>query len=218
MPGRWTLLDTARTPDGLLELRQRGSEVVLTIAGRVLMNSASQRSEQALATLGCAHLKDRENARVLVGGLGMGLTLRAALDVLPATARITVVELDPTIVGWCRGVLGPLTDRAVDDPRVTVVVGDVAKAIASAGKGSFDAILLDLYEGPHAATQRRDDPFWGPDALQRAKAALAPGGVLAIWAEDLDPTFPPRLRKAGFEVEVHRPGVGRNHAVYVGIR
>ncbi len=217
MTSRWKILDTAPTPEGLLELRQRAEgEIVLSIGGRVLMNSVSQRSEQALATLGCARIGAR--GRVLVGGLGMGLTLRAALDVLPASAAVTVVELDPTIVGWCRGVLGPLTNGAVDDPRVTVVTGDVAKVIATADRGAYDAILLDLYEGPHAATQYRNDPFWGPEALLRTRAAIAPGGTLAVWGEDPDPAFPVRFTKAGFTVTTHRPGKGRTHVVWVGIR
>lgn len=217
MTSRWKILDTARTPEGLLELRQRAEgEIVLSIGGRVLMNSVSQRSEQALATLGCARVP--ATGRVLVGGLGMALTLRAALDALPPTASVTVAELDPTIVGWCRGPLAPLTNGAVDDPRVTVVVGDVARVIASAERGAYDAILLDLYEGPHGATQRRDDPFYGHDALLRARSALAPRGTLAVWAEDPDPAFPVRFGKAGFDVTVHRPGKGRTHVVYLGIR
>ena len=219
MPSTWKTLATAPTSEGLLELRQRaGAEFVLTIAGRVLMNSASQRSEQALATLGCAHLGERSAPRVLVGGLGMGLTLRAALDALPSTARVDVAELEPPIVAWCRGPLAPLTGGAVADPRVTVTVGDVAKVITSSDKGAYDAILLDLYEGPHAATQGRRDPFYGPEALARARAALAGGGVLAVWAEDPDPSFPVRFRKAGFDVTIHRPGTGRAHVVYAGVR
>lgn len=219
MTTRWTVLDTKSTSEGLLELRQRAAgEFLLTIAGRVLMNSTSQRSEQALATLGCAGISGRPAPRVLVGGLGMGMTLRAALDVLPATARVVVAELEPPIVAWCRGPLAPLTGAAVEDPRVKVVVGDVAKVIATAEKKSFDAILLDLYEGPHAATQGRKDPFYGPEALARSRAALADGGVLAVWSEDPDPSFPLRFRKAGFDVTLHRPGTGRAHAVYIGVR
>ncbi len=219
MSNRWIVLDTKPTSEGLLELRQRGAgEFLLTIAGRVLMNSTSQRSEQALATLGCARLGDRPSPSVLVGGLGMGLTLRAALDALPSTARVVVAELEPPIVAWCRGPLAPLTGAAVADPRVTVVVGDVAKVIASAAKKSYDAILLDLYEGPHAATQTHRDPFYGSEALTRTRAALADGGVLAVWSEDPDPSFPVRFRKAGFDVTIHRPGTGRAHVVYVGVR
>lgn len=214
----WTLVATENTPEGKLELRQRGAhDFVLSIDGRVLMNSASQRSEEALATLGCARVAARRAPRVLIAGLGMGMTLRAALDALPPTATVTVAELTPTVVAWCRGPLASLTDHAISDPRVRVVVGDVAKVIASAPPRAFDAILLDLYEGPHAATQRREDPFFGPNALGRARAALDRGGVFGVWSEEPDPLFPVRLAKAGFEVSVHRPGrVGRTHVVYLG--
>ncbi len=214
----WTLLATETTPEGKLELRRRGDkDFVLTIDGRVLMNSASQRSEEALATLGCARVADRPSPHVLIAGLGMAMTLRAALDALPRKAVVTVAELTPTVVAWCRGPLGPLTGDAIADPRVRVIVGDVAKVIASAPPRSFDAILLDLYEGPHAATQRKEDPFFGPNALGRAKAALNRGGVFGVWSEEPDPQFPSRLEKAGFDVSVHRPGrVGRTHVVYLG--
>lgn len=214
----WTLLATENTPEGKLELRRRGEQdYVLSIDGRVLMNSASQRSEEALATLGCAPVLDRRAPQVLIAGLGMGVTLRAALDVLPKTAAITVAELTQTIVSWCRGPLAPLTGDALADPRVRVVVGDVARVIASAAPRSLDAILLDLYEGPHAATQRKEDPFFGPNALGRARAVLAPGGVFGVWSEEPDPGFPARLEKAGFTVSVHRPGrSGRTHVVYLG--
>lgn len=219
MSSTWKVLATAQTSEGLLELRHRAAaEYVLTIAGRVLMNSVSQRSEQALATLACAHLGEKAAPRILVGGLGMGLTLRAALDVLPSGARVDVAELEPPIVAWCRGPLAPLTGNVVADPRVTVTLGDVAKMIAAADKGAYDAILLDLYEGPHAATQSRRDPFYGPEALARTRAALAAGGVLAVWSEDPDPAFPIRFGKAGFDVTTHRPGTGRAHVVYVGVR
>jgi spermidine synthase len=214
----WTLLATESTPEGKLELRRRGDkDFVLTVDGRVLMNSASQRSEEALATLGCARVADRRAPRVLIAGLGMGVTLRAALDSLPPAAQVTVAELTPTVVTWCRGPLAPLTDDALSDPRVRVVVGDVSKVIASAPPRAFDAILLDLYEGPHAATQRKEDPFFGSNALGRAKAALERGGVFGVWSEEPDPQFPGRLEKAGFTVSVHRPGkAGRTHVVYLG--
>jgi spermidine synthase len=219
MPSPSILLATAPSPEGPLELRQRGKDFLLLVNGRMLMNSASQRSEQALATLGCAPILGRRAPRVLIGGLGMGLTLRAALDVLPAEAEVVVAELTPTIVDWCRGPLGALTGEAVGDPRVSVVVGDVARVIAQALGGSFDAILLDLYEGPHSATQRREDPFYGPQALVRARAALRPGGVLGVWAEELAPGFTARMEAAGFGATVHRPGRGgRAHVVYVGVR
>lgn len=216
----WTTIDSESTSEGLLELRRRGErDFLIVIAGRVLMTSVARRSEEALATLAIEAMGPRKAPRVLVGGLGMGFTLRAALDALPATARVLVAELSRKVVDWCRGPLAPLTAGAVDDPRVTVELGDVARTITTARAGSFDAILLDLYEGPYAKTQRREDPFFGPRALARAHAALAPGGVLAVWSEEVDPTFASRLRDAGFTVRTHRPGRGgRAHVVYLASR
>ena len=154
---------------------------------------------------------------VLVGGLGMGYTLRAALDVLPPGARVTVVELNADVAAWCRGPLAPLTDAAVADPRVTVVVAEVSDHLARTPRASFDAILFDLYEGPHAATQAADDPLYGPRALVRVRDALRPGGVFAVWSEEPDVRFERRLADAGFRVEKQRAGRGgRAHIVYLG--
>ncbi len=213
----WQTLATAATDEGPLELRRRGdSEFLIVIAGRVLMNSASRRSEEALATLACAHLKAAASPRVLIGGLGMAFTLRAALDSLPAGARVTVAELNPVIVEWCKGPLAASTANAATDPRVTIHLGDVAALIAATKPRSLDAIVLDLYEGPHEATQRRDDPFYGPGALHRQAHALAPGGVLAVWSEDADDAYAKRMRRH-FTVSTHRiGGGGRRHIVYVG--
>ena len=211
----WNTLATVATAEGTLELRRRGDGVFLiVIAGRVLMTSNDRRSEQALATLACQALA-APRPRVLIGGLGMGYTVRAALDALPAAAELVVAELTPEIEAWCRGPLAPLTGAALDDPRVRVVIGDVARTIAGAPRGHYDAILLDLYEGPHAATQRTDDPFYGRAALAASRAALASGGVLAVWSEDPDDAFARRLATAGFEVEVHRLGKPRRHVVYL---
>lgn len=216
----WRTVARITTAEGPLELRQRGAnEFLIVAAGRVLMTSAARRSEEALATHGCAAVRGHAAPRILVGGLGMAFTLRAALDALPARARVTVVELNAAIVDWCRGPLAGPTAGAIDDPRVAVQIADVAHVIAAAAPRSFGAILLDLYEGPYAATQERDDPIYGPAALAAAHAALAPGGALAVWAEDLDPTFAPRLDRAGFGVTIHREGHGgRKHVVYVGAR
>lgn len=212
----WTTLETAATADGALELRRRADGTFLIlIAGRVLMTSNDRRSEQALATLACRGLA-APAPRVLIGGLGMGYTVRAALDALPAGAEVVVAELTPAIETWCRGPLAPLTGAALDDPRVRVVIADVARTIADAPAGSCHAILLDLYEGPHAATQRVDDPFYGRAALARSRAALAADGVLAVWSEDPDAAFAQRLATAGFDVATHRLGKPRRHAVYLG--
>jgi spermidine synthase len=214
----WKTLATVATPEGALELRQRGDGgFLIVIAGRVLMTSNDRRSEQALAGLACQALAS-PRPRVLVGGLGMGYTVRAALDALPAAAEVVVAELTPEIEAWCRGPLAPLTGAALDDPRVRVVIGDVARVIARAPRGHYHAILLDLYEGPHAATQRADDPFYGKAALAASRAALAAGGVLAVWSEDPDDAFARRLETAGFAVEVHRLGKPRRHVVYLARR
>jgi spermidine synthase len=215
----WEILDRIDSPDGPLELRRRGErDFLITLAGRVLMNSAAHRSELALAELACARLGARAAPRVLVGGLGMGLTLRAALDALPGEAVVVVAELQPSVVDWCRGPLADLTDRAVEDARVEVALSDAAAMIRAAARGGerYDAILLDLYEGPHAGRGRREDPFYGKRALAETRFALTRGGVFGVWAERPDTGFEERLRASGFEVEIRRPGRGGlRHAVYV---
>ena len=221
MTRRWETLDAVATGEGRLELRRRGErEFVITVAGRVLMNSAWHRSEIAVAQLACRRIAGRPRPRVLIGGLGMGFTLRAALDELPRTARVTVAEIEPAVVRWCRGPLADLTARAVDDPRTGIALADVAGLITTAGRSDasrFDAIVLDLYEGPRTATQAKEDPFWGPAALRRTRAALAPGGVFSVWSEDPDAAFEKRLAAAGFRVERRRPeSGGPRHAVYLG--
>ncbi len=220
MATAWRTLATVQTGDGPLELRQRGAaEFLIVIAGRVLMTSAARRSEEALATLACARLPDHEAPRVLVGGLGMGYTLRAALDALPKDAQVVVAELHRETLEWCRGPLAALTGGAVLDPRVQMVIADVSKVIASSRPGTYDAILLDLYEGPHTATQRKNDPFYGAAALTRSHAALREGGILAVWSEEADPPFADRASAAGFEVTTHRAGRGgRTHVIYLGRR
>lgn len=214
----WTTLATVATPEGALELRRRGErEFLILIDGRVLMTSRDRRSEEALATLACRPLT-AARPRVLIGGLGMAYTVRAALDALPATAELVVAELTPAVDAWCRGPLAPLTAGAVLDPRVRVVIDDVARVIAAAPPRHYDAIVLDLYEGPHAATQRADDPFYGRAALRRSHAALAAGGSLAVWSEEPDEPFARRFTAAGFELTTHRLGTTRTHVVYLGRR
>lgn len=216
----WTTLATVDTPEGALELRQRDADdFLIVIGGRVLMNSKAARSEAALSTLGLAPIAGRATPRILIGGLGMGYTLRAALDALPADAKVIVAEIQPEIVDWCKGPLAPLTGKAVEDPRVNVITKDVAAVIAAAPEDKLDAILLDLYEGPSSSTQRSADPFYGSAALLRAHQAIKPGGTLAIWGEDMDDAFPARFEMSGFDVKVHRPDGqgGRTHVVYVGV-
>jgi spermidine synthase len=214
----WKTIESVTTPEGRLELRQRGQRsFLITIGGRVLMTSEATRSENALAVLTCAAIAGRPRPRLLLGGLGMGFTLRAALDGLPPGAEVTVVDLNPAVVGWCRGPLAALTARAIDDGRVTTRVDDVARVIAGSAPGSWDAIVLDLYEGPHQATNRPSDPLYSLAALERSRRALREGGVLAIWSEEPDAPFEGRLARAGLQMERHRAGRGgRAHVVYLG--
>ncbi len=216
----WRIVDSVETPEGLLELRQRGEkDFLITIGGRVLMTSSAHRSEVALAELACAPVSGQPVPRVLIGGLGMGYTLRAALDGLPADARVVVAELNQMVAEWCRGPLAGLTNGAVNDPRVTVTIDDVASLISDAarmgGKAKFDAIILDLYEGPHEG-MAETEYLYGDAALSLAGAALAPGGAFAVWSEEPDQAFERRLEAAGFTFSRQRPGRGgRRHMVYL---
>jgi spermidine synthase len=216
----WQTLERVDTPEGRLELRQRGDDFLITIGGRVLMTSAAHGSEDDLARLACAAMISRPRPRVLLGGLGMGYTLRAALDQLPPAAEVTVVDLNPAVVAWCRGPLAGLTARAVDDRRVQVVVDDVARVVGAARAGETDAILLDLYEGPRPGRAGARDPLYGDRAVDAAWNALRAGGVLGVWSEEPDPSYEARLRDHGFWVDLHRGGGrgGRAHVVYVGVR
>ncbi len=219
MARAWQTLATVPTAEGALSLRQRGeNEFLIMIGGRVLMTSVSRRSEEALASLACQSLTKQPAPRVLIGGLGMGFTLRAALSALPPAAQVIVAELNADVVSWCQGPLAALTENALADRRVRVEIGDVARLIAHAAPSTYDAILLDLYEGPHAATQKPNDPFYGPAALRRSYAALKPEGVLAIWSEDADSSFARRLSTSGFVASTHRLVQGsRAHYVYIGV-
>lgn len=215
----WETLASVSTPEGLLELRKRSEhDWLITIAGRILMTSVQHRSEDALATLACNGL--RQGARVLVSGLGMGFTLRAALDALGGEAQVHVAELNGVVVEWCRSWLGPLTGHAALDPRVTLAVEDVAVSIARAASAGppFDAIVLDMYEGPHAKVAD-DHPLYGLQALVRTRAALRPQGVLTVWCESASAGFDRALGKAGFDFTSHREGRGaRNFLVIRAVR
>lgn len=217
----WKVVDSVDTDEGLLDLRQRGeSDFLITIDNRVLMNSSANMSEIVLSELACAPLQNKKSPRVLVGGLGMGFTLKAALDNLPADAEVVVAELNPIMVKWCRGPIANITDGAVSDPRVQVVIDNVASVIGQAamkGKADrFDAIILDLYEGPYAGDQGRGDYLYGHGALELSRAALKAGGVFAVWSEDPDKTFENLLKAVGFSVSQQRPGRGgRRHVVYI---
>jgi len=216
----WLTIDSDNTADGLLELRQRSdSHFLITINGRVLMNSHANRSETLLSKLACTSMKNKKDPTVLIGGLGMGCTLKAALDELPGNARVVVAELNPIVVKWCRGPIATLTSGAVNDPRVTIEIADVASMIRSSamkgGDNRFDAIILDLYEGPFEAAKERGDYVYGDTALEISGSALMPGGVFAVWSEDPDRAFERRLVHAGFSFKQHRPGKGNRHVAYI---
>jgi spermidine synthase len=220
----WTTLESEETPDGVLELRRRDEhEFLITIAGRVLMNSHANRSELALAECVCRALKDQSKPRLLLGGLGMGCTLQAAISGLSAEASIEVSEITPAVARWCAGPLAEINRGALDDSRVELKIEDVAKTIAKRAadreQPRFDAIVLDLYEGPHAKTNAKRDPFYGSVALDATRRALAAGGVFAIWSEAPDAAFEKRVKAIGFKLELIRAGKGgRRHAVYLARR
>jgi hypothetical protein len=218
----WQTIECITTDEGPLELRQRGDrDFLITVDGRVLMNSMAHRSEVALGQLACGQLTDASHPRVLVGGLGMGFTLKAVLDTLPATGRVVVAELNPVVLDWCRGPLAVLTENATADTRVDVDVCDVAHLIRRYATGDlqekFDAIILDLYTGPYVRSHRRDDPLYGSIAISTTRAALKPGGVFAVWGENYDTGFAKRLADSGFTTTLHRSGKGGSrHVVYLG--
>lgn len=216
----WETLDAVDTDDGRVELRRRGeSDFIITVAGRILMNSHASRSEVALGAVAAeAALSASATPHMLIGGLGMAYTLRAALDALPPAASVVVAELTPKIVEWCVGPLAALTDCAVEENRVRVEVRDVAAVIRDASKGGrrFDAIALDLYEGPHEGRRAKFDPIFGDEALKTTLRALTKGGTFALWTEHRDAQFERRLQACGFDFEIRRPGKGGLlHAVYI---
>ncbi|MBE0502415.1 MAG: spermidine synthase [Desulfuromonadales bacterium] len=209
----WKTLESFPTDEGVLELRQRGAkDFLITVGGLVLMNSLANRSEIVLGQLGCQHLKEHPAPRVLVGGLGMGYTLKAVLDSLPASADVVIAELNPTVVDWCKGSLALLTDSAVTDPRVTVEIGDVADLVRrtalDTNSQKFDAVVFDLYKGPHHKTDKVKDPLYGSRAIANVYTALKPNGLFTIWGENFDEGFDKRLASAGFKTSRERPGRG----------
>jgi spermidine synthase len=200
----WELLGEARAPDGtLLALTRRDTEYVILANGRSLMSSRMHGSEEAAATLACRHVRHLAEPRVLVGGLGMGFTLRAALDLLPAGGIVTVAELVPAVIEWNRGPLGSLADHPLKDPRVRVESSDVAVTLRE-NRGRFDAVVLDVDNGPSAFTASSNAALYDDRGLAAARAALAEGGVLSVWSSREDRKFEQRLRYAGFDVQVER--------------
>jgi spermidine synthase len=217
----WEVLGEATAPDGTqMSLTRRGHEYVILAKGKSLMSNRMHGSEEALATLGLANLPTPAAPHVLVGGLGMGYTLRATLDHLPATAQVDVAELLPAIVEWNRGPLGPLADHPLMDRRARIVPGDVARTLGD-NAGRYDAILLDVDNGPAAFTTDFNGGLYDNAGVATAKAALKAGGVLAVWSAWDDRKFEQRLRYAGFTVTVEHVRArlkkgGPYHTIFVG--
>lgn len=197
----WIHLDTAKVPDGgALKLMRRGDEFSIMAGPITLMNSRMSGSEVALAELACDHVRGRRNCHVLVGGYGMGFTLRAVLAGLGADARVTVAELVPAILQWARGPMAELTAGCLDDPRVGVREANVGDVIA-AGRRGFDAILLDVDNGPGGLSRSGNDRLYDLRGLETARRALRPKGMLAVWSAAPDQEFVNRLTRTGFAVE-----------------
>lgn len=214
------LLDQTVSSDGsVLKLVRRGDEYLILADGAVLMSSRMHGSEEALATLACQRLRTLERPCVLIGGLGMGFTLRATLDLLPSDATAVVAELVPAVVEWNRGPLGPLANHPLKDNRVRVDMEDVA-AILNSTRDKFDAVLLDVDNGPAAFTDSSNAALYNTQGIAAAHASLKKSGVLAIWAAKEDQKFPQQLRAAGFDVQVQNPRArltkgGPRHTIFL---
>jgi len=197
----WLQLDTARVPGANVQLRlmQRGAEFSMMLGQNELMSSRLSGSEEALATLACRRIEAVNNPHLLIGGLGMGFTLRAALAVLGSDARIMVAELVPAVIAWARGPMADIFGDSLDDPRASIREADVVDVIASHGS-AFDAILLDVDNGPEGLIRKANDVLYDLKGLKAIRRALRPGGVLAVWSSGPNPQFSKRLRAAGFDV------------------
>ena len=217
----WEALETI-TADGItLKLARHDREFLLLADGLPLMSSRMHGSEDDLATIGCRRARLLPAPCVLVGGLGMGFTLRAALDLLPSAATVVVSELIPAVVAWNRGVLAPLAGRPLDDPRVRVVERDVLEVLR-ANRTGFDAALLDIDNGPSALTSHRNGALYADRGIAAARAALKPAGILAVWSSFPDQQYARRLRNGGFDVVMERvrgrARRGPSHLIYLAQR
>jgi len=219
----WIKLDQAVVPGGggALQLMQRGTEFSIMAGSNGLMNSRLSGSEEALATLSAERIGMRKSPKVLIGGLGMGFTLRAALSSFPADSRIIVAELVPEIIAWARGPLAFLHGTSLEDPRVSLYEGDVGAAITT-GK-PYDAILLDVDNGPEGLSRPSNDRLYTAAGIANAKLALVPGGHLAVWSSGPDRKFTTRLKQSGMAVEeitVRANGkrTGPRHMIWMATR
>ena len=217
-------IDRAEIPGqaGEVILLRRGTEFSIRTAGKELMNSRLHNSEDLLAELAWRRLKGKSDRNILVGGLGMGYTLAAALKRSEPDTHIVVSELIPAVVGWNRHYLGHLAGMPLEDPRVSVVEEDVAETIRR--KDTFwDAILLDVDNGPDGLTRKGNDRLYTLDGLKAAFAALRPGGILAVWSSGADAAFTRRLKQSGFGVETlkvraHKPAKGARHTIWLAAK
>jgi len=217
----WVYLESGLVPGdgGELGLYQRDDEFSIRVGNRELMNSRAHASEESLATLACARIAARANPRILIGGLGMGFTLGATLRCLGADLKVVVAELVPSVVAWNRGPLATLAGSPLLDPRVTVQVVDVADVLR-AERGSFDAVLLDVDNGPEGIARPQNNWLYARPGIEAAYAALRPSGVLAVWSSGPHSVFVERLQRAGFAVdEVRVPArgskKGRQHTIWL---
>ena len=197
----WIQLDKTKVPGAEVELslKRRGAEFSMMLGQNELMNSRLSGSEEALATLSCKRIEAVKRPHILIGGLGMGFTLRAALKVLGAEARIVVAELVPAVIAWAHGPMAELFGDSLSDPRAEIREADVAEVIASS-RSAFDAVLLDVDNGPEALIRNANDALYETKGLQAIRAALRPGGVLAVWSSGPNAAFTKRLRAADFDV------------------
>lgn len=218
----WRVLGIAQIPNngGELKLSQRDQEFSIRLSGirGELMNSRVHGSEEALAELGCKRLKDVADAQVLVGGLGMGFTLATALQSVASTATVTVAELIPEVVEWNQGALGECAGNPLKDSRTRVHLGDVGQLLIEKQQG-FDAILLDIDNGPEGLTHEDNSWLYSTDGVNAIYKALRPEGIVTIWSAGPDPMFTIRLKKAGFKAETRtvraRPGKGSRHTIFL---
>ena len=197
----WLQIDTTRVPGADVELRlmRRGDEFSMMLGQNELMSSRLSGSEEALATLACKRIETVKRPHLLIGGLGMGFTLRAALAVLGSDARIVVAELVPAVIAWARGPMAAIFGDCLTDPRADIREADVVEMVQS-HKSAFDAILLDVDNGPEALIRKANDALYDLNGLKAILRALRTGGVLAVWSSGPNSSFSKRLRNAGFDV------------------
>lgn len=221
----WSLIDTAHIPGGggsVLRLMQRGAEFSIMLGNNELMNSRLSGSEEALATLSCERLDGRDETRILIGGLGMGFTLRTVLSKIGPKARIVVAELVPEVVAWARGPMAALHGASLSDQRVSILQTDVGRLISST-RAAYDAILLDVDNGPEGLTREANDSLYSLAGLRNARDCLRSEGILAVWSSGPDHSFTERLARAGFraeEVKVRANGRrgGARHVIWIATR